>query len=100
MAGPNNIIFSWARASLATPIGKRLKKLRSIYPETIFANAKEFHGLSVAKFKGRGKVEIQLLMTMAAINLKKLVKYGGKSRISGRIIKTNPLLLLLFQPVS
>lgn len=97
MAGPNNVIFSWAREHLATSVAKRLAKMRKIWPETIFGNAKEFHGLSKAKFRGRWKVEVQLLMTMAAINLKKLVKYGGKSRISGQIAKAKPLLLLLIQ---
>ncbi len=53
-------------------------KKRKVYPETIFANAKSFHRLGKAKFKGRWKVEIQLLMMMTATNLKKLVKYGGK----------------------
>lgn len=100
MAGPNNVIFSWAREYLATAIGKKLKRLRSIYPETIFGNAKEFHGLSKAKFKGRWKVEIQLLMTMAVINLKKLVKYGGRSKAAGQLAKANLIRLLIFQPVN
>ncbi|MBE0447389.1 MAG: hypothetical protein IBX64_04715 [Actinobacteria bacterium] len=36
-----------------------------------------------AKHRGRWKVEIQVLLTAAVINIKKLVKYGGKIRATG-----------------
>ena len=77
MRGPNDIIFSWARDMLTAPLAKELKRRRCIWPETVFANAKEFHGLDEAKYRGRWKVEIQMLMTATAMNLKKLAKYKG-----------------------
>ena len=36
-----------------------------------------------ARHKGRWKVEIQVLLTAVVINIKKLVKYGGKIRQAG-----------------
>jgi len=41
--------------------------------EGTFAQAKSFHGLRRAKFRGKEKMEIQLLLTAAVINLKKLL---------------------------
>lgn len=83
LKSPNETIFSWVHNHLKTPTSKRLMWMRKIWPETIFANAKKFHGLSRARFRGRWRVEIQLLMTMAAINLKKLVKYGARGKGAG-----------------
>lgn len=37
-------------------------------------NAKAYHGMERAKFRGRDKVHIQFLLTTSAINLKKMVK--------------------------
>jgi len=89
-------IVQWAMLMLKTPMAKKLLKKRKVYPETIFANAKTFHGLNKAKFKGRWKVEIQALMTFAAINLKKLVKYAdNKTSSPAQQLRTTlkPLLL-------
>lgn len=78
MRGPGDTIFEWARQFLKTPRGKELIIKRSIWSETIFAEAKRSHGMGKARFRGRWKVEIQVLMTASAINLKKLGRYGPK----------------------
>jgi len=36
--------------------------------------AKEYHGMNKAKFRGTCKVQIQFLLTATAINLKKMIK--------------------------
>lgn len=77
MVSGNLPVYIWAKSRLKTPWARELLRRRRVWPETIFANAKEFHGLSKARHRGRWKTEIQLLMTMSAMNLKKLVKYSG-----------------------
>jgi IS5 family transposase len=54
--------------------GKRLAFLRHTVIEGLFGEAKTFHGMSRAKMRGLDKVEIQLLLTATALNLKRLVK--------------------------
>jgi hypothetical protein len=54
--------------------GKILQKLRSSVIEGIIGNAKNYHGMEKAKFRGKDKVHIQFLLTASAINLKKMVK--------------------------
>jgi len=60
-------------------LGKELMKKRKTAIEGTFAQAKSFHGLKRAKFRGKEKMEIQLLLTAAVINLKKLL---ARARIS------------------
>lgn len=64
------------------------RKLESTL-EGIMGQAKEYHGMGKAKFRGLNKVEIQLLLTATAINLKKMVKIlyveDVKSRLSSEI---------------
>jgi len=62
-----------ARALCASPLGRRLMKERKTRMEGVIAQAKNVHGLSRARFRGKEKVEIQLLLTAAVINLKKLL---------------------------
>ena len=40
--------------------------------------AKNYHGMARARFRGLAKVEMQFLMTASALNLKKMVKMWGK----------------------
>ena len=42
--------------------------------EGLFAEAKQNHGLSRARYRGRSKVQIQAYMSATAQNLKRLVK--------------------------
>ena len=56
---------------------------RKICPEIAFADAKNNHGMGRARYRGKWKVEIQVLLTAVVINIMKLVKYGGKIRTDG-----------------
>lgn len=59
---------------LETDEGKQRYKQRQTYVETQFGIAKERHGLRRAQWRGRWKVQIQVWLTAAAMNMKKLVK--------------------------
>jgi transposase len=59
---------------LASPLGKRRLAEREIYIEGAFGLAKELHGLRRTRFKGRYRVQIQLWLTAAAMNIKKAVR--------------------------
>lgn len=54
--------------------GQAMQKLRGTILEGIMGQAKTYHGMAKARFRGLKKVEIQFLMTAAALNLKKMVK--------------------------
>jgi hypothetical protein len=54
--------------------GKAMQKLRHTVIEGVFGQAKTYHGMARARFRGLNKVEIQFLMTATALNLKKMVK--------------------------
>jgi len=62
-----------AQALYDSALGKELMKKRKTAIEGTFAQAKSFHGLRRAKFRGKEKMEIQLLLTAAVVNLKKLL---------------------------
>jgi hypothetical protein len=59
---------------LASPLGRQRLVERKIYIEGAFALAKELHGLRRTRFKGRQRVQIQLWLTAAAMNIKKAVR--------------------------
>jgi hypothetical protein len=59
---------------LARPLGKRRLAERQIYIEGAFGLAKELHGLRRTRFKGRWRVQIQVWLTAAAMNIKKAVR--------------------------
>jgi hypothetical protein len=59
---------------LASPLGKQRLAERQIYVEGAFGLAKELHGLRRTRFKGRSRVQIQVWLTAAAMNIKKAVK--------------------------
>ncbi len=63
-----------AEERLASPLGKQRLVERQIYVEGAFGLAKELHGLRRTRFKGRRRVQIQLWLTAAAMNIKKAVK--------------------------
>lgn len=58
----------------ASPMGKRRMVERKIYVEGVFALAKELHGLRRTRFRGRHRIQIQLWLTAAAMNIKKAVQ--------------------------
>ena len=63
-----------AQRWLATEEGKRRLSQRKVYVETVFAIAKDRHGLRRAQWRGRWKVQIQVWLTAAAMNIKKLAR--------------------------
>ncbi|MEG1972410.1 MAG: transposase, partial [Oscillospiraceae bacterium] len=65
-----------------TPEGKELYSLRSQTIERVFADAKEKQNMRYTQYKGKAKVRMQVLMTFACQNLKKLAKW---KRINGML---------------
>jgi transposase len=63
-----------AKARLSSSTGKELLKQRKTRAEGVFALAKELHGLRRTRFMGRWKVQIQLWLTAAVINIKRAIK--------------------------
>jgi transposase len=63
---------------LASPLGKRRLVEREIYIEGTFGLAKELHGLRRTRFKGRSRVQIQVWLTAAAMNIKRAVRSMGE----------------------
>lgn len=78
--------YSKARGWYYSGYGRALYKLRSTVIEGIFGQAKTYHGMSKARFRGLVKVEIHFLMTATALNLKKMARmldvYDIKDRIA------------------
>ena len=52
----------------------------------MFGQAKSYHGMARAKLRGLAKVQIQFLLTAAALNLKKMVKMLDTERVKSSII--------------
>lgn len=79
--GERTIHRSWAQEfveandeRLASPLGKQRLVERQIYVEGPFGLAKELHGLRRTRFRGRRRVQIQVWLTAAAMNIKKAVR--------------------------
>ena len=94
--GERTIHRSWAQEfvevneeRLASPLGKQRLAERQAYAEGPFGLAKELHGLRGTRFRGRRKVQIQLWLTAAAMNIKKAVRSTAASPELGGL----PLLL-------
>ena len=86
---PDHSVLSKARTRLASPLGKQRLAERQAYAEGPFGLAKELHGLRGTRFRGRRKVQIQLWLTAAAMNIKKAVRSTAASPELGGL----PLLL-------
>lgn len=69
-----------AKIHLKTIQAKLTINERSGALENVFASEKKDLGLKRAKFRGLTNVTIQSLLTAAAYNLRKLVKYAGGSK--------------------
>lgn len=63
-----------ARMLMTTPEYMEHIKKRRIVVEPLFSEAKDCHGLRMAKYRGMTKVGIQLLLTATVQNIKRLVK--------------------------
>jgi len=78
-----------AQDRIAGPKGKRRMTERKTYIEGTFGLAKELHGLRRTRFRGRRRVQIQLWLTAAAMNIKRAVR---RMTVGGR--PAAPALLL------
>ena len=63
-----------AQQRVASPRGIRRLIERKTYIEGTFGLAKELHGLRRTRFRGRQRVQIQLWLTAAAMNIKRAVR--------------------------
>jgi len=60
-----------------TPEGKAIYARRKETVERSFADAKQLHGYRYARFRGRGKVQMQCLLAAAAQNMKKIAQMAA-----------------------
>ena len=82
-------------------IGKRLYAMRKTTIERSFADAKVLHGLRYCRFRGREKVQEQVLMTAAAQNIKKIALHlADKARIYFPSLYPFPPLRIYQVPLS
>jgi hypothetical protein len=63
-----------AKERLSGSMGKELLKQRKVRVEGVFALGKDLHGLRRTRFMGRWRVQIQLWLTAAVINIKRAIK--------------------------
>jgi transposase len=63
-----------------SPRGKEIYSLRSQTIERVFADAKEKHAMRYTQYRGKARLKMQVLLTFACMNLKKLAKW---KRING-----------------
>lgn len=61
-------------ALLTSPLGEQRLVERQTYVEGPFGLAKDLHGLRQTRFRGKRKVQIQVWLTAAAMNIKKAVR--------------------------
>lgn len=66
-----------AQDRLASPLGKQRLVERKVFAEGTFGLAKELHGLRQTRFRGRRRVQIQVWLTAAAMNIKRAVRGAG-----------------------
>lgn len=68
-----------------TIAGKAIYSLRSQTIERVFADAKEKQNMRYTQYKGKAKVKMQVLLTFACQNLKKLAKWKKKKGLTDTI---------------
>lgn len=62
-----------------TPEGREIYSLRQQTIERVFADAKEKHFMRYTYYRGLAKLRMQVLLTFAAMNLKKLAKWKKRA---------------------
>jgi len=60
--------------------------------ERVFADAKEKHGMRYTHYRGRAKLEFEICMTYAAMNLKKLAMWSARRPFLSSVRWFNPIL--------
>ena len=83
--------FAAASDLVESDKGKRLLKLRQTTVEGIWAEAKGFHCLSRCKSRGLSRFKVQLYLTAAAINTKRLLKGASRYRKTAALVPTEAL---------
>lgn len=73
--------------------GKELYSLRSQTIERVFADAKEKHSMRYTHYRGLAKLRMQVLLTFASMNLKKLAKW---KRVNGLLAPVSSHLMRNF----
>ena len=66
-------LFEEVQAKMRDPTFKQIRKERMWKSEGLFAEAKQNHNLSRAKYRGSPKVQIQAFLSAIAQNVKRLV---------------------------
>lgn len=79
-----------AQAACRRPRGRRLFQRRQTCIEGLFGQAKNWHGLRRARWRGRVKMRIQTLLTAAVLNLKKLLKAASRQPALARRANSAP----------
>ena len=77
-----------------SPEGKEIYSLRSQTIERVFADAKEKHFMRYTHFRGLVRLRMQVLLTFACMNLKKLAKWKKKN---GLLPSDFSILLLIIR---
>ncbi len=83
---------------LASPLGKQRLIERKTYIEGAFGLAKELHGLRRTRFKGRWRVQVQVWLTAAAMNIKKAVREMNRGSTNEGMPRLLSILLLWLTP--
>lgn len=81
----DSVYYGKARGWYNSGYGRAMQRLRGTILEGIMGQAKTYHGMAKAKFRGLTKVEIQFLMTATALNLKKMVRILDIEEIKSRL---------------
>lgn len=83
----DSLCYFKAKSWYDSGYGRVMQKLRGTILEGIMGQAKTYHGMSRARFRGLNKVEIQFLLTATALNLKKMVKMLDVEEIKSRLTR-------------
>ncbi len=70
-----------------SPDGKEVYKLRKETIERVFADAKVKHGLRYTQYRGLERLRMQVLLTFACMNLKKLASWKRKNNMLSPILR-------------
>jgi transposase len=87
----NQTLWDQALALAHSPRGRMLMRRRKAVVEPRIGDLKIKHGLVRAQFRGRQNLQIQALLTAAALNLKALVKWGPAPQAGWAALRTRVL---------
>jgi len=80
--------FEQADRLVKSENGRRLLRQRQTVIEGVFGEAKSFHLLRRALFRGKAKLKIQLLMTAAVLNLKRLLSWQPRRSVVSKSLSS------------